>query len=357
MFPDYYGYEPNPGNSAPLLATFTQKEIYNLVEKMFVDFKENYPIDAKPLFAHRPIANHTGTVKRFTEKDFSSFASAKPEGAPSKRAKFGIGYHKDVQLKRIALELALTYESIKFNAWEDVKALGSELGQTAPYRINLDMTHLAITFAQGTSYTDMDGYVVDTTTGDGLSIANAAHTLAHNSNTYTNILAGAPQFSKSALIAAETIARNNTMDNYGVPKRYDFTHIWCSGAPNNTENIMQFLKSISDNTQANPNVENTYKNRYKMLVLEQLDTDVFGKRDETKSNWWGIGAFSASATSGRRFAGIYAEWEAPHMKPMPTESNNASDFSRDIDKFGVRAGYGLAVLNGMGIVYSFATNS
>lgn len=354
MYPNYYGVEPNPGQSSQFLATFTQKEIYNLVEKFFVQFKDNYPADADPLFAFRPVPMHNGVIKRFDEKDFSSFASTKPEGAPARRAKFGIGYHKDVLLKRIALELSLSQEAIDFNRWEDVVGLASELGKTAPYRINLDKTHFAITFAQGTSYVDMDGYTIDTTTGDGLSIANAVHTLAFSALTYTNILPGAPAFSKSSLIAAEIIARNNTLDNYGIPKAYEWTHIWCSGSANNTESIQQFLRSISDNTQSNPNVENTYRNRYKMLVLQQLDTNVFGQRDSTKSNWWGIGAFSGDITSGKRNAFVYAQWEAPHMKPAPTADNNANDFSRDIQKYGVRAGYGLCALNGMGIVYSFA---
>jgi len=357
MYPDFYGNEPNPGNSSQFLATYTQKEIYNLVQKVFVDFKESYPVDASPLFAFRPVPMHTGVIKRYDQKDFSTYASAKPEGAPSKRAKYGTGFHKDVILKRIALELVLTYEAIQYDQWDDVKAIGTELGKTAPQRINLDMTHLAITFAQGVSYVDMDGYQIDTTTGDGQPIASAAHELAFSTLTYTNILPGAPAFSKSALISAETIARNNTMDNYGIPKGYNWTHIWCSGDPNNTENIMQFLKSISDNTQANPNVENTYRRRYKMLALEQLDTNVFGQRDTTKSNWWGIGAFEGDITSGKRFAAIYSQWEAPHMKPAPTESNNASDFSRDIQKFGIRAGYGLCALDGMGIVYSFVPNN
>lgn len=355
MSTNYYGAEPNPGNSAPFLATFTQKEIYNLVEKYFIDFKQSYPMDAKPLFAYRSVPMQNGVIKRFDEKDFSTFAEVKPEGSPSKRAKYGIGYHKDVILKRIALELTLTYEAIQFNHWDDVKAIGVELGKTAPQRINLDQTHFAITFSQGTSYVDMSGFTVDTTTGDGLSLANAAHTLAFSPITYTNILPGAPAFSKSALISAETIARNNTLDNYGIPKNYTWTHIWCSGAPNNKENILQFLRSISDNTQANPNVENTYRNRYKMLVLEQLDTDVFGQRDSTKSNWWGIGAFEGDVTSGKRNSFIYAEWEAPHMKPAPTTDNNANDFSRDIQKYGVRAGYNVCAVNGMGIVYSFTT--
>ena len=79
------------------------------------------------------------------------------------------------------------------------------------------MTQFAITFSQGTSYIDNGGYTVDTTTGDGYSLANAAHTTAFSSTTYTNILPGGPNFSKSSLIAAEILARNNTIDNYGIP--------------------------------------------------------------------------------------------------------------------------------------------
>ncbi len=348
--------EPNPGNSSSFMATFSFSEIYDLVAKKFSEVGEKYPWDAKPIFIKESVPLHSGNIRRYNERDFSTFASTKPEGVAAAKAQFGIGYHKDVSLKRIAKELDLTYEAIMFDRWMDVKAIGIDLGETAPQRINLDMTHLAITFAASTSYVDMDGYTVDTTTGDGLAIASASHTLAFSATTYTNIVPGNPQFSKSGLISAETIARNNTLDNYGIPRSKRFSHIWCSGNPNVTESIMQFLRSISDNTQANPNVENTYRNRYKMLVLEQLDTTASGVRNTTKSNYWGIGAFDGDVPMNRFWA-MYAEWEAPHMKPAPTQDNNAVDFSKDIYRFAVRAGYGLCVVNPQGIVYSFATNS
>lgn len=346
--------ESNPGQSGSFMATFLFSEIYNLVAKKFAETGEKYPLDAKPIFITEPIPLHSGNIRQYDERDFSTFASTKPEGVAAKKAQFGIGYHKQMFLKRIAKELDLTDEAIMFDRWMDVKTIGIDLGETAPQRINLDMTHLAVTFAAGTSYVDMDGYTIDTTTGDGLSIANAAHTLAFSSLTYTNILAGAPQFSKSALIAAEKVARNNTFNNYGTPRTKRWSHIWTTGNPNNIENITQFLRSISDNTQANPNVENTYKNRYKVLVLQQADTTAAGGRDTSKSNWWGIGAFEGDIPMNRFWA-MYGEWEPAHMKPAPTTDNFAVDFSKDIRKFGVRAGYGLAVVNPMGIVYSFAS--
>lgn len=356
-FQNYGGSnESNPGNSVSFMATFSSSEIYNLVAKKFSEVGELYPLDAKIIYITEPIPLHSGNIRQYDERDFSTFASDKPEGVAARKAQFGIGYHKQMYLKRIAKEMDLTDEAIMFDRWMDVKSIGIDLGETAPQRINLDMTQLAITFAQGTQYIDMDGNPVDTTTGDGLSIANAAHTLAFSSLTYTNIVPGNPQFSKTGLISAEAIARNNTLNNYGIPRRKRFTHIWTSGNPNNVENITQFLRSISDNTQANPNVENTYRNRYKLLVLEQLDTTVTGQRDTTKSNWWGIGAFDGQIPMNRFWA-MYGEWEPAHMKPAPTSDNNAVDFSKDIRRFGVRAGYGLAIVNPQGIVYSFAPNN
>jgi hypothetical protein len=346
--------EGNPGNSVSFMSTLSVSEIYNLVAKKFSEVGEKYPLDAKVIYITEPIPLHSGNVRQYDEKDFSTFASVKPEGVAAKKAQFGIGYHKQMYLKRIAKELDLTEEAIMFDRWMDVKTIGIDLGETAPQRINLDMTHLAVTFADGVNYVDMDGYTVDTTTGDGFPIAYAAHTLAFSPVTYTNIVPGAPQFSKSALISAEEVARNNTLNNYGIPRTKKWSHIWTSGDPNNIEAVNQFLHSISDNTQANPAVDNTYHNRYNLLVLQQLDTTPKGERDSTKSNHWGLGAFEGEIPMNRFWA-MYGEWEPSHMKPAPTTDNNAVDFSKDIQRYAVRAGYGLCVVNPQGMIYSFAS--
>ena len=347
--------ETNPGQSVSFMSTFSSSEIYNLVAKKFSEVGEKYPLDAKIIYITEPIPLHSGTVRQYDEKDFSTFASVKPEGVAAKKAQFGIGFHKQMYLKRIAKELDLTEEAIMFDRWMDVKSIGIDLGETGPQRINLDMTHLAVTFASGYSYIDMDGFTVDTTTGDGFPIAYGAHELAFSPLTYTNLVPGNPQFSKSGLISAEEIARNNTLNNYGIPRSKRWSHIFTSGDPNNIEAVNQFLHSISDNTQANPSVENTYHNRYKLLVLQQLDTTPTGQRDTTKSNYWGLGAFEGEIPMNRFWA-MYGEWEPSHMKPAPTTDNNAVDFSKDIQRYAMRAGYGLCVVNPQGIVYSFAPN-
>jgi hypothetical protein len=345
--------EPNPGNQSPFLATFTFDEIYNRIQKKFIEMLPKYEIDAAPFFIKESIPQMTGNTRQYNEIDFSSFARTKPEATPAIKAQMGLGYHKIMTMKRIAHEFDLTYEARTQNQWYKVQDITAQLIKTVPYRINLDMTHKIISFANAASYVDMDGMTIDTTTGDGLSIGNAAHTLAFSGSTYTNIVTGNPQFSKSALESALRVARNNTFDNFGVPHAMDFSHIWTTADPTLVANVKQFLNSISDGTQANPNVNNVYKNRYEHIMLNQIDTDANGFRDTSKSNWWGVAALRGSR--GDRLQAYFGEWEAPNMKPAPTNGNNADDFSKDIWKYGVRAGYGLCVVRPQGIVYSFAS--
>lgn len=343
--------ESNPGQQGTLLSTYTFNEIYDLIQKRFIDMLPKYPIDAKPLFIYEGIPQQSGNTRQFDESDFSSFARTKPEGVPAAKGVFGIGYHKIMTTKRVALEFDLTYEARTQNQWYKVTEITANLIQTVPYRTNLDMTQ-RVTFANVSSYVDMDGFTIDTTTGDGLSLANAAHTLAFSPTTYTNIVPGGPQFSKSALQSAETVAKNNIYDNFGIPHVMTWTHIFLANTPVLKENVKQFLRSISDVTQANPEVVNTYKDKYEMLVLTQLDTDANGFRNTAKSNWWGIAALGGSIR-GDRFQAFYGEWEAPHMKPT-VDGGNADDFSKDIWKFGVRGGYGLVTVSPKGFIISLA---
>ena len=345
--------ETNPGSQNTLLSTYNFPEIYDLIKKTFIDMIPKYPIDAKPLFIYDAIPMMAGNTKQYDESDFSTFARNKAEGVAASKMQFGIGYHNIMKMKRIAGEFDLTYESRTQNQWYRVTEITAALIETCPQRINLDMTH-RVTFCTTSSYVDMDGWTVNTETGDSLPLADAAHTLAFSPITYTNIVPGAPQFSKSALQSAETIAKNNIYDNFGIPKLMNFTHVFCANTPNVRENIKQFLGSISDNTQANPNVENTYKNKYEILILSQLDTNANGNRDTSKSNWWGLAALGGSIR-GNRWQAYYGEWEAPHMKPAPTDGNNADDFSKDIWKYGVRAGYGLIAVIAKGFIISLAS--
>ncbi len=358
---DWYSNEPNPGPEMTAITQYSAKELYNLVEKSFQYFRDGVARDAGNI--EKVFVEEKRTTKKLfrkTQQDYSTYARFKAELGLTPRGKYGIGFYKDIFMKTVALEQimsdeAYTYEEPR-DGWNALSLIVKALAETPMNRMYLDMTQQAFTFAQSPTYVDMDGQIVDNTTGDGRSLANAAHLLAHVPATYTNI-GPAVLFSKSALKIDERIARNNTLDNFGKRTIVRMTHIWYTGDSENKEEILQFIKSTTDNTQQNPEVKNTYYGLYQPLELQLIDTDVQGDPDATKSNFWGIIGLSGSFVDGNRFSGIIGMWERPRLKPFPTGTNNAYDFSRDALKWAARARYGIGFLDGQHVVYNFAPNN
>ena len=352
MNPNQTTANANPGAMGTIEATFTFPEVTNLIQKMFVDKLENVPIDAMPLFIEKSVPQGQGDSIQVNEKDFTTYANNMPEGSDAKKGIFGVGYHKQVLWHRYGQEYDITYKMRTTAQWLDVVQSTVEALSVAPtQRINLDATHM-LTFGNAVSYVDLDGTVRDTSTGDGLALFSAVHTLAFNANTYSNIVPGAPQFDKTALEAAELLAVTNIRDNFGVKKVMNFTHIITSDAPSVCNDVMQLLRSISDPNQANSGTMNPYKARYSHLKLSLLATDANGNPDATKQNWWGIAALEG--TGGSRWQAYKVTWEPVRMKTMPTMGNNGEDVHNDNWTYGARAACNFASLSGRGIIFSLA---
>ena len=359
MFPNQNIANPNPGNTGTIEGTFTFPELSNLIQKMFAEVLPKLPLDASPLFILKSVPHGQGDSIQVNEKDFTTYASDMPEGKDAKKGSFGVGYHKQVSWFRYGQEYDITYKMRTTAQWLDIVTdTVNALTQAVPQRMNLDMTHV-ITFGDSTSYTDMDGVERDVTTGDNLSLFNAAHLLAFSDKTYSNIVPGNPQFSKSALESAELLTKTNILDNFGKLRRMEFKHIFCADTPSLTNAIRQYIRSVSDPVQANPGVENPYKGKYDILPLASLATDANGSYDSTKQNWWGIVAIVG--TGGQRWQAYRVQWEAPRLKPMPAgkdfSSTNAEDVHNDNWTFGSRGTENYAALSGRGIIASMAPNN
>lgn len=349
---------PNPGLQGTIEATFTFPELSNLIKKMFTEALPKLPLDASPLFIMKTIPQGQGDSIQVNEQDFTTYASDMPEGTNAKKGSFGVGYHKQVSWFRYGQEYDITYKMRTTAQWLDiVTATVQALTQAVPQRENLDMTHV-ITYGNATSYIDLDGFTRDVSCGDNLSIFNAAHLLAFTAITYSNIVPGNPQFSKTALESAELLTKSNILDNFGKLRRMQFKTIWCASTPSLTNSIMQYIRSVSDPVQANPGVENPYKGKYDMLPLESLATDANGLYDSTKQNWWGIVALTGAGA--QRWQAFRVQWEAPRLKPMPTgdfSTSNAEDVHNDNWTYGARGAENYAVLVGRGIIGSLAPNN
>jgi len=296
------------------------------------------------LFRTETVAQNTGNTKEYSEIDLESYARKKGQGEQSQRAKVQQGYTKVSHLKRIAMEIGITYEMRTQNKYTDVVARLTNLGTMAARRMELDLTH-RFSFGTAASYVDMDSDTVDLTMGDGLALFHVAHTVRGSGVTYRNRLAGNAAFSKSSLEGMEKLIVEQTINQFGEKMTMPFDVLFSSDDPNTVNTIMTELNSTASTTvQLNQGVVNVNGGKYRHVILPLLATDKNGAVDNSKATYWGL----ASTMFSSAYLGVH---EAPRMK-SPSEGNNGEEFSTDDWNFGVRAGYFICIVSGIWVKFS-----
>lgn len=343
-------YATDPQNQGTFLNTATFPELTDLVNRKFVSAGGLIVPNAKQLFMTDTLGAGEGELKLLQEYDTTTYARAKPQGADAKKAAFGIGYYITIRMKRIGIESEITFEMRRYNKKQEVLAAITSLPNFCPQRVELDLTH-RLTFASSTSYTDIDGNVVDLTVGDGLALASASHTLKFSSTTYSNRISGDPLFSKGALESAELLTTTDILSNFAEKRVMNFNVIVTGNNPTVCNAVKQFLRSVSDPTQNNAGVLNVNQDKYRHVILPQLATTATGLIDATKKNWW----FLAAVGDGlRSWQSWYVESEA--MNLIPSTSGNGTDVHKDIWYYNVRQSYNIGIVSGRGLICSLPTN-
>lgn len=329
------------------LNTITLSDFVRNAQILFLKGIDTVAMNARNsgMFRVEPVPQNTGNTREYSEIDLENYAKAKGEGAQSERARVQQGYSKIATLKRVALDIGITYEMRTQNKYQEVVARLTNLGMLAARRMELDLSH-RITFGTATSYVDMDGVTVDITTGDGLSLFNTAHTVRGASTTYRNQLAGNPAFSKTSLEGMEKLVVEETINQFGEKMAMPFDIIFSTDDPNTVNTIRTELRSTSTTTvNQNQGVVNVNQTKYRHVILPLVATTAAGLVDSTKATYWGLA--SSMFTSG--YLGVHEE---PRLKTPPAEGNNAEEFSTDDWNFGTRAGYFICVVSGNWIKFS-----
>lgn len=295
------------------------------------------------LFKVENVASNSGNVRQLTEIDLEEYASYKGESDQASRARVQQGYTKNLQSYRIAKDIGISYEMRTQNKYPEVIARLQNLADLAMNRMDLDLAH-RITFGTATSYTDMDGRSIDVSLGDTLALFSTAHTLKGSSTTYRNRLANNPQVSKGALEGMEKMIVEQTYNHFGEKVVRKFDILWTTDDPNSINTVMEYLKSTGAPDLANSGVTNVYQGRYQHRILPRVATTATGAPDSTKAKYWGL-ASSEGTTAHLKV------WEEPHLK-SPSVGNNGEEFATDDWNYGVRAGYGMAILEGSWIKFS-----
>lgn len=295
------------------------------------------------LFFREDIPMNSGNIREYSEIDLNEYAHFKGESAQAQRAKVQEGYVKFLTSYRVAADIGISYEMRTQNKYPEVVRRLTNLSSQGYNRRELDLSH-RITFGTATSYTDMDGRTIDTTTGDALALFSTAHLLKGTSATYRNRLANNPQFSRGSLEGMEAEIVANTLNQFGEKVMIPFDVLFCTDDPNTINTIREYLRSSASPDSPNPGVVNPYKGKYQLKILPRIATDAYGQPDNTKTKYWGL----ASTLFTTAHLGV---WEEPHLK-VPENLNAGEEFSTDDWNFGVRAGHGICIVNGAWIHFS-----
>jgi len=333
------------------LNTATLSDFVRNAVIMFLKAQDSVPAAARTsgLFKMDPIPDSTGNTKEYTEIDLEEYAKLKGEDDQAERAKVQQGYTKIGRLKRIGLDMGISYEMRHYNKYQDVVARLTNLGRLGANRIELDLQH-RITFGTATTYTDQDSQVVDIAVGDTLALFSTAHTLRGTTTTFRNQLANNPVFSKGSLEAMEKMRVENCLNQFGQKMSMNDDVIWSTDDPNTVNTIREFLRSTAAPDANNNGVVNVYQGKYKHVILPLVATDANGMVDSTKAKYWGV----ASTVNSQAYLGMNEE---PRLLVPPTEGNNGEDRSTEAWNFGTRAGYMIVIPGSKWIALSDGTGA
>jgi len=334
-----------------LLNTVTLPEFTDLVRREWLETPNLVPYNASKIFIEENLAAHTGDSKRYNEVDVETFGKEMKEGEDASKTRAGVGYEKDMNAKRIAREIEITWNMRRYNRYTQVGSKLISLATFGPQRKELDLTH-RLSFAGSTAYTDMDGNSVDISTGDSLALVSASHTVPFASTTYSNLVAGAPVFSQSSLEAAELLAKNNILSLFGEKRIMNFNAIITGKDPNTCRAVKQLLNSTADVTAVQAGVVNVYAGEYVHIELDYLDTTATGANDSTKRRYWFIAAIGQGLQGLQAYCGIFE----PNNLKTPAPGNNGDDVHNDNWTYGTRMSYGIVIPNPRGIIGSLVSS-
>lgn len=327
----------------------TVPAVNDLIKKSFVKETFRPAGDVRRIF-HKETGDWSSNSKRVHEVDRDRFAERKVEGQSSVQRGISQGYFKDITRNTVSVTRLVSGEAYKALTAHKLAQYATQTGADVIDKIELDMRNF-LGYGASVSYTDNGGFTVDTTTGDGYAVFYTAHTLKNSATTYSNILSGAPSLSESALESAEDYFSYNVLDNNGQRVTMKANTIITSEKATMKNRVSRILgsmspESIEGTSNANSGVQNTYKNKFKHLVVE-FDVTALNVTDSTKSFYWFLGALGGMPETS--FQAYYVSWLSPQVAPAEINQDKWTL------SYTARACYGIGAVSGKGMLMVQAT--
>lgn len=321
----------------------------------FADFNNNltvqwakaytdFPKAASVMYNVSDTAVDTGDISSL---DGFSVAKRKREGADFAFGSLTQNYRKTWTAYEIGLETKITWNMRNYAKYDMIQQAINMLAQSAALRLEWDLTH-RFTFANATSYTNVDGDTVTTTVGDGLALLSTVHTVPGSATTYRNRVANNPVISKGGLEAAEKLFATQMIDTNGQLAIVKPTHLFTTNDPNTVNTAMEYLKSYADPTASHAGVTNVYEGKYGLIILPYLSTTGAGAYDSTKAKYWGL--VNMAHKDAYLKVGLHPTFLSP-------ADNGGKEFETQDWKYGCMASYAIEISDPRWIVMSLGDAS
>lgn len=334
-----------------LISTMTVPAIQDLVRKSFVKETHQKSGDVRKIFI-KETADWTSDTKRIHELDRERFAEQKVQGQSSAQRGIAQGYYKDITRKTISITRIVSGEAYQALTAHKLAEYASQTAKDVVDKAELDMRNFLGYSTGATSYTDNGGFSIDLTVGDGLAVFNTTHTLKGSSDTYSNILSGAPTLTNVALESGEDYFNYNVKDNYGQKIEMRANTIITTRKAIMVNKVDRLFGSVSPESiagtaNANSGVKNTYRNKYTHLVID-FDVTSLNATDANLAYYWFLA--SLGGMPEERFQAYFVSWMSPMVAPAEVNQD------KWILSYTARAAYGIGAVSGKGILVSKSTS-
>lgn len=331
------------------ISSYSLPQLTDLITRSFLYANKTLPqvMRNSPFVISDVIPHGTGDTRRYAEDiDADQYAGVRDEGGASRQGKVQYGYEKDAQTYTISQERSITKHMRDTGKNPQILKAITFLGNVWPNTIDLDLAH-RITFGTATSYTRTAGgtsTTVDITVGDGLALFSTVHKLTGSATTYSNIIAGNPQFSKGALENAEKLFVEETYDNLGIKMYMEADTIITTDDPNSINQVRELLNATANVDSANAGTFNVYSSAYKHVKSHRIATTAAGAPDTTKRKYRALAASKSSTF-------YFSILNEPYLK-TPMDWNNGEEFSTENWNYLCWADYAIAIVSGKWIKFS-----
>ena len=310
---------------------------------MYTKFQEDYKpvLMNQPFIVKAPKPTGAGTSIIFAERIITSkYAHQTPEGEPADTFPAVTGYEKAAYIEYFKKNISITRTMRVAGKENEIQDNIQSLIEAPKNRIELDLAHL-YSNAWSTSYTNLDGISVDVSSGDGLALISAVHTLTGVGTTWSNQVPNNPAFSKASYELAQQIALRNAYNNLGENGDFMISHLITSDDPVTVNQAKELFNATANVTSDNANTFNVYQKNAQHVIAPLIATNPNGTRNTSYEKYW----FVVDAKQSSTYLTIL---EQPYLRTPQTVAS-AVDFITENLNFLSGVSYGIATVAAHGV--------